>query len=212
MYTQVNSEKIKLNFNSGISCTIEGPDSDYYVQVSEFVKGNDLPKYVEGYGISGVNPQGNRFSLPIEFYMDFEIQVFKFVDGFGFVRIFTHRYNDYGQYVKFVLDSKYLEECKLWVEQIKYYSKIRGCKVILETPFDTLNKEFVSNYNVKIIEPYKTYKIGRFPKISNDFRTVDERCEGLIWFGYWKKFWSYQHPRIWNQINSLDIVNDILGL
>lgn len=209
MYTQINNEKIKLDFNSGIRCTVDGPDNFYYVQVSEFVDGDDFPNYVEGYSVNSKNP---TFVLPIEFYMDFEITVSKFIADVGLVNIFSHRFNDYGKYVKFELKSKDLTECELWVEQIKRYQSKRGCKILLESPFPDIDKNFESFYTTKNITPYKTYKIGRLPKTSNDFRTVDERCEGLIWFGYWKKFWSYQHPRRWNQINSLEIVNDILGI
>ena len=57
-----------------------------------------------------------------------------------------------------------------------------------------------------------TYNIGRFPKSSTDFRTVDHRKEGLIWYGNWKTFWSYQHPRVWTDLTSQEIVDDILGL
>ena len=212
MYTQVNDEKINLDFNQGIKCTVEGPDNYYYVQVNEFVDGDDFPNYVEGYSVSSKNKKNPTFSLPIEFYMDFEITVSKFISDVGLVKIFSHRFNDYGKYVKFELDTKDNYECNLWVEQIKKYQNKRGCKILLDSEFPDINKNFESYYTTKNIIPYKTYKIGRHPKTSNDFRTTDERCEGLIWFGCWKKFWSYQHPRRWNQISSLEIVNDILGL
>ena len=29
---------------------------------------------------------------------------------------------------------------------------------------------------------YKTYNIGRFPKTSNDFRTLDQRKDGFVWW------------------------------
>lgn len=212
MYTQINSEKIKLDFNSGIECTIDGPDSYYYVQVSEFVQGNDTPIYVEGYNLPDINFKKNTFLLPIKFFIDFEISIFKFVDKVGLVNIFNHRFNDYGQYVKFVIDTKNFDEAKIWFQKVIEYQKRRGCKILFESPFQELNKNFETHFNVKNIDPYKTYKIGRYPKSSNDFRTLDERCEGLIWFGCWKKFWSYEHPRNWSQINSTEIANDILGL
>lgn len=212
MYIQLNSEKIKLDFNEGIRCSIDGPDTFYYVQVDEFVNGDDIPTYVEGYYLTKTDPARLSFTLPIEYFMDFQISISKFVDGIGLVNIFTHRFNDYGQYVRFILHSEDSDECNIWVNKIKEYQHKRGCKIILESPLDNLNKSFDSYYMAKSITPYKTYRIGRLPKVSNDFRTTDERCEGLIWFGYWKKFWSYQHPRNWNILNSEEIVNDILGL
>lgn len=212
MYTQVNNEKIKLDFNQGIKCSVEGPDMYYYVQVSEFIDNDETPQYVEGYSVTGRDINNGTFSLPIEFYMDFEITVSKTINGVGLTKIFSHRFNDYGKYVKFQIETKDFDEGKLWLSQIRKYEQKRGCKIILESPFPKLNMNFETYYNVKNIVPYKTYRLGRFPKDSDDFRTTDERCEGLIWFGSWKKFWSYQHPRSWNKINSLEIATDILGI
>lgn len=212
MYTQINSEKIELDFNNGVSCKITGPDNHYYVQVSEYVNGNDLPIYVEGYGVSERIDGKLKFTLPIEFYMDFEISITKFVDKIGLVKIFSHRFCDYGQYTKFILNTKNYEEVNIWSEKVLDYQKKTGCKVLLESHFESINKKFESHYQSKQIKPYKTYRLGRFPKSSTDFRTTDERCEGLIWFGHWKKFWSYQHPRSWNGLNSIEIAQDILGL
>ena len=212
MYTQINSEKIRLDFNSGINCHVEGPDKYYYIQVDEFIEGNDNPRYVEGYTLNREWVNRKHYSLPIEFYIDFQVHVSKFVPKIGLVRIFTHRFCDYGQYVKFIIDSDDLKESKLWLKKIYQYQEAKGCKILLETPFDELNKYSENYYNAKSITPYRTYRLGRYPKTSNDFRTNDERCEGLIWFGYWKKFWSYQHPRNWNILDSEEIANDILGL
>ena len=67
-------------------------------------------------------------------------------------------------------------------------------------------------FNIDGVEPYKTYKIGRLPKSSTDWKTVDDRFQGVINFGNWKSIWSYEHPRSWNELNSSQIVDDILGL
>ena len=213
MYIQLGNEKIDIDLNSGIKVFVHGPEKYYYVQVSEYVDGNDLPKYVEGYVIAKDDFKFKKFyTLPIEFFMDFEITVLKFVDGIGLSQIFSHRFNDYGKYVRFILETENLNECKKWVEKIEEYKIKRNCEIVLSSAFPELNKKYSSFYNSKNITPYKTYRIGRFPKSSNDFRTLDPRCEVLIWFGYCKKFWSYQHPRLWKSLNSEEIVKDILGL
>jgi hypothetical protein len=62
------------------------------------------------------------------------------------------------------------------------------------------------------IDYYKTYNIGRFPKNSHDWRTIDPRQEGVIWYGNWKTFWSYQHPRLHSNLSSKEIIDDILSL
>lgn len=209
MYISLNEEKIVLNFNPYPNLKIAGPDELYYVELREYPKDDDQSLFVEGYKISG---DGGYFQLPIEFYFDFEISVFKFVDGYGIRKIYTHRFNDYGKQVLFNLDTNNYEECLLWTSKVEEYSRIHGCKIFLNTNFDDINKKYPTYYQVDSIDYYKTYNIGRYPKTSTDFRTLDYRMEGLIWFGNWKTFWSYQHPRLWSNLSSEEIIEDILAL
>ena len=92
------------------------------------------------------------------------------------------------------------------------YCEINSCEKIIQSKFDDLNKHTNISYINKELEPYKTYSIGRYPKNSSDWKTVDPRKEGLIWFGNWKTFWSYEHPRCWKYLTSKEIADDILGL
>ena len=110
------------------------------------------------------------------------------------------------------LITKDIEEARIWVDRIKLYQKIHGCRISINSDFEEINKSFESYYHTNGIDFYKTYNIGRFPKTSSDFRTMDHRKEGLIWYGNWKTFWSYQHPRKWTDLTSQEIVDDILGL
>ena len=130
----------------------------------------------------------------------------------GLSKIFVHRFNDYGKSVLFNLITKDIEEAQIWVDRIKLYQKIHGCRISINSDFEEINKSFESYYHTNGIDFYKTYNIGRFPKTSSDFRTMDHRKEGLIWYGNWKTFWSYQHPRKWTDLTSQEIVDDILGL
>ena len=114
--------------------------------------------------------------------------------------------------VLFKLDTNDYNEALLWTDRILQYQKINQCKIVLESQYENLNKSFDSFYQTKNLDFYKMYRIGRYPKTSDDWRTVDPRKEGLIWFGNWKTFWSYQHPRIWENISSQEIVDDILGI
>ena len=41
MYIQINEEKIKLDFNSGITVSVDGPDTSYYVEINEFLPNNE---------------------------------------------------------------------------------------------------------------------------------------------------------------------------
>jgi hypothetical protein len=212
MYTQINNEKIRLDFNDGIRVYINGPENYYLVEVNEFRKNKDTPSYVESYHITK-NPTLGRvhnFHLPIEFYFDFEINIYSFNDEIGLQKIFSHRFNQNGKLVKFVLDTFNFYEAELWISQIKKFQSIHNCRVYFETRFDELNNTFNTKYFTKGLDFYKTYRIGRHPKSSNDWRTVDPRKEGVIWFGYWKTFWSYQHPRCWSSLSSKEIINDIL--
>lgn len=214
MYITLNSEQIVFNVNPSVHVRVGGPDKLYYVELREYKKNEDQSLYVEGYKISsGSYPRWRvDFSCPIEFYFDFEIQIFKYVPDYGMSKIFVHRFNDYGKHVLFNLKTDDKEEAFLWTERIKEYQKIHGCKVVLNSKFVEINKIFGDYYSTYGIDFYKTYNIGRFPKTSSDFRTVDKRMEGVIWYGNWKTFWSYQHPRIWKNLSSQEIVDDILGL
>jgi hypothetical protein len=214
MYISLNNEYIYLNFNSHPFLKISGPDDLYHVELREYLKNDDKSISVENFKVAGKSGLGWRtdFECPIEFYGDWEISVSKFIPSYGLRKIFTHRFNDYGKWVKFNLDTNDREECELWVERIKVYQSIHGCEVILNSKFDEINKKYLGYYSSHGIDFYKTYNIGRFPKMSTDFRTLDKRKEGVIWFGNWKTFWSYQHPRPWKFLNSQEIVDDILGL
>lgn len=214
MYISLNEEKIFLDFKPYPLVKVSGPDDYYYVELREYVKNSDTSKYVEGYEITGKQNLRwkKEFECFVEFYGDFEISVYKFIDGYGIRRIFTHRYCDYGKYVNFVLDTDDEEECELWVKRVKEYQNKTGCLPNIETKFDHINKRFNTYYKTQGIEFYNSYRIGRYPKNSTDFRTVDPRKEGLIWLGMWKTFWSYQHPRLFKFLSSKEIADDILGL
>jgi hypothetical protein len=212
MYIALNNERIIYNFDKGILVRMSGPDESYYVEVKEYLKNDETPYTVESYPISPKKSFCPYFKLPIEFYGDWEILIYKYVPEHGMNRIFSHRFNDYGKLVRFILKTESYEECKLWVKRVQEYVRIHACTPIVETPFDDINKSFITYYNIPYIDVYKTYNIGRFPKDSTDYRTLDPRKKDLIWFGNWKTFWSYQHPRKWTELSSQEIADDILGL
>lgn len=214
MYIALNEERIVLNFDKGIRLRMSGPDLYYLIELREYPKNDDTPLTVESFPINvrDTAAWATHFNVPIEFYGDFEINVFKYVKSYGMNRIFTHRYTDYSKLVRFNLMTDSYEECSLWLGRVKEYTRLHGCIPIVNSKFDEINKSFQTYYNISGIDIYKTYNIGRFPKDSTDFRTLDHRKEGLIWYGTWKTFWSYQHPRKWTELSSQEIVDDILGL
>jgi hypothetical protein len=214
MYFAVNEEKIYINFNPSVYVKISGPDNFYYVELREYKKGEDKSLFIEGYHITDKEniKARNFFSCLIEFYYDFEIIIYKFIDGIGLQKLFVHRFNDNGKLVLFNLETENYGECNLWIDRIKVYQQLHGCKIAINSKFDDLNKKHGSFYNTNGIDHYKTYNIGRFAKSSYDWRTIDPRKDGVIWYGNWKTFWSYQHPNQWNQKPSKKIIDDILGL
>jgi len=52
MFTQINNEKIRLNFQSGIKVYVDGPETYYLVEINEFKKNSDSPVFVESYHIT----------------------------------------------------------------------------------------------------------------------------------------------------------------
>lgn len=213
MYIDLGIEKIYLDFNPYPNIKVFGPSKYYYVELREYTKNDSNSRLLESYEITTDQSEmwHDTFKCFIEFYCDFEFSVYKFIDGHGLKRIFTHRYSDYLQNVKFNLHSINENECNLWAQKISLYKNINQCFVSLNSNFEYLNKNFDISPKDKDIEFYKTYNIGWFPKTSTDFRSNDERMEGFVWLGNWKKFWSYQHPRLWKGLSSEQIIDDILG-
>lgn len=216
MFTKVGDVKIGLNFDYGIEVKVMGPEKWYYVEVREYIKNSNESYYIEGYHITSTNnlcwPE-YTFNYRANFFYDFEVFVYRTDLEEGLKLLHNHRFNDYGKIVKFNLSSNNLDETELWVEKCLYYSDIHKCKPIFQTKFANLNKQLPNYYLTRGIQPYKTYNIGRFPKSSTDFKTLgDSRKEDVIWFGHWKQYWSYDHPRPWNKLSSQEIVDDILGL
>jgi hypothetical protein len=214
MYTRIDNIKIHYDFNDGIKVNIDGPDNLYYVELREYPKKSQISKLIQGYHITSKDIYGQKkmFQLDIKFYMDFEILIYRYDSDIGLSLIWSHRYNDRGKLVNFEITSNDEDEAKFWMSKVLQYSKTKGCKPIIKSKFDNLNKLTPNFFNIHGVEPYKTYKIGRLPKSSTDWKTVDDRFQGVINFGNWKSIWSYEHPRSWNELNSSQIVDDILGL
>ena len=214
MYIETNNEKINLTFNPYLNLKIEGAENFYFVELVEYLENELRPRVVESYEVAKNKTYEwgeQEFNCFIEFYGDFEISIYKFVESYGIQKIFTHRFNENGQTIKFNLHSKNEDDCKIWLERILEYKKLKSCFITINSFFDELNS-FSDIILDSDNEYYKIYNIGRFPKASTDFRTTDERMEGLIWLGNWKTFWSYQHPRLWVDLSPKEIIDDILGL
>ncbi len=211
MFINVNNENIEIKFDPHIYVNVWGPEHFYYVEVREYVKDNPESKFVEGFHFNRNADivKDYNFYYFGEFYGDYEISVFKFVKNVGLQKIYTHRYNDCGQLVHFNLITDNIEDAKIWVKSIDEYQKKHGCIVKVNSKFEEIN----TLYSNDTQSPYKTYNIGRIPKTSTDFKSVGEkRKHGNLWFGNWKVFWSYQHPRNWKELTSKEISDDILGL
>lgn len=215
MFTRIGDLKIELDFNKGIYMGVKGPRPLYYVDLKEYPKNCDIPKQLEGHQLNTTPVEGqvgfNRLRLDIEFYIDFEITLYTFDYSHGVIPIFTHRYNDRDKFVEFNLVTDNFDEAKLWEETVFKYCNLHGCQPIIKSNFEEINHKHKNYFLSHHVTTYKTYNIGRFPKQSQDFRTYDYRGHGSIYFGNWKRFWSYQHPRVWSNLNSQEIVDDILG-
>lgn len=212
MYITVNKEQIDIRLNPYIYVNVLGPDPLYYVELREYINNEEESKLIEGHHFNknGAYVQSLNFSFFGEFYGDYEISVYKFVKNVGLQKIHTHRYNDCGKLVEFYLETNSIDDANTWVESILEYQKKHGCIVKLNSSFDELNNQFEYDPTLPI---YKTYNIGRFEKTSTDYKTLGEaRKHGNIWFGNWKVFWSYQHPRNWKGLSAKNISDDILGL
>jgi hypothetical protein len=213
MYFQLGNEKIVMDFNEGITVKVGGPDLSYYIECVEYKGIDTFPFHIQGHNI-GVNCDWPErfFKVPIEFYFDFEINVYKFNKEYGLQKFYTHRYNDYSQLVRFIIDTTSIDEAYIWLKKIGEYQSKHSCKIQIFSDFDEINEYSDTKFATRNLSPYKTYRLGRFPKKSNDWKSTEPRKHGLIWYGNWKTFWSYQHPRLFTNLSSEEIANDILGL
>lgn len=212
MHITVNNEQIEITFNPYIYVNVSGTEHYYYVEVREYVKDNPESRIVEAFQFNGNSDflKDYNFYFFGEFYGDYEISVYKFVKNIGLQKIYNHRYNDCGKLVQFNVVTENIEDAKVWVNSINEYQKKHGCVVKVTSKFEEINNLY---NDVKDSSPYKTYNIGRFPKTSTDFKSICEtRKHGNLWFGNWKVFWSYQHPRNWKELSAKEIADDILGL
>lgn len=216
MFTRIDDITIRMDFNEGVKVWVKGPDLFYFVEILEYEKGCGDPKYLEGHQVHSIPtdaaPFWKFFKYDARFYSDFEIRVYRCDDNEGMLLVHTHRYNDRGKYVRFEITNKNKEETELWVERIHKYCVIHKCYPVIKTDFTDINHRHKNFFITDGIEYYRTYRIGRFPKASKDFKTQDPRKKGFLWFGFWKIFWSYEHPRNWKFLNSQEVVDDILGL
>lgn len=212
MYFSLNNEKIVFHQTTGITVRINGPEDLYYVEVREF-KNNHESYFLEGYQVSLEKKEGveTEFNFPILFYADLETSIYKFTGSKRATKIFTHRYNDYGKLVKFKFDSDNYKECDIWYEKVMEYSFLKGCKPVIDSPFDEINKKVPSFYEIIDIDYYKTYYLGRYPKTDSwkPRQTLDEailREKNVI------DYWSLHHPRNPENLTSEQIASDILGI
>lgn len=215
MYTRINNIGIHYSFDDGVSVRVEGPDNYYYVEIREFPPNSSESFFLEGYHLAKEPSPCYRetiFKYRAKFYFDFELLVYKVDVNHGFVKIFQHRYDDREQLVLFNIDTEDIKEATLWYDKCTLYSDIHGCKSVIRTKFDELNHRNKNYFLLDGYEFYKIYNIGRYPKTSQDFRSIgDKRVENTTWFGLWRKYWSYEHPREWKLLSSEEIVDDILG-
>jgi hypothetical protein len=154
-----------LDFNEGITVRVGGPDLSYFVECVEYRGIDHEPVTLESYHIaSNCDWPYREFKVPIEFYLDFEIKIYKFDPNYGLKLIFNHRYNDYDQLVRFIIDTEDYNEAKLWLNKIKEYQRKNYCKIQIFSRFEDIDAESDTRYQTRNLTPYKTFRIGRFPK------------------------------------------------
>ena len=102
----------------------------YYVECVEYNGIDHEPVNLEGHHVaSNCDWPYVEFKLPIEFYLDFEIKIYRFDPNYGLKLIFSHRYNDYDQVVRFIVDTENYNEANLWLSKIKEYQRKNYCKI-----------------------------------------------------------------------------------
>lgn len=209
MYFSLNQERILLKMSPTPTIRINGPEPFYYIEVKEY---NNTDSSYEVVGSSFIDPKNKTFDdyyeFPQNFYGDLEFSIYK-IQNKSLVKIYSHRYNDYGKLVVFQLNTEDYEEAEVWTDRIREYEKRRGCIVVLDSNFIELDKTFDNFFRIDGLDFYKVYRIGKFEQekivLNRDLKKMK-----FSWFN--KDIWSINHPRNWENLSSQEIIDDILGL
>jgi hypothetical protein len=225
MFT-INDTSISVRWTKYPEVIVTGPLSSYMVECYEYDRIGGVPRIVEGYSIRN----SEAFIYPVEFYGNFMIKVYGFDPQSGLILLHTEEFNQRGKHLLFNLYTDDSNEIKEWLPIINEYCKYwntRGTVRSLNSfyidtmKYDRLNENVFGNIighdeAGEVYNFYKSYNIGRFGKQSgNDYKLGkwnDKKKKGNIWFGNWRVFWSYRNPRDWDTLNSIEVIEDILGI
>ena len=192
MYTNY---KFDINFLDGVYVNIQDSNDEVlYVQILEYFKNESAPRIFDSLNMMG----GDTKHMYRPWYGNWEVNIHKWDDDEGIVKIHTERYNEFGKNVLFVLFAETDAEYNTWVSMIHRLGNARG--------FVPTILEGGSEYNSNNF--YRIYEIGRFDQVTSG---LQQGYPNNMWAS-WRYFWSWAQPRNWNLLSSEEIFNDIVGI
>ena len=201
---------LNMTFNPRPKIEIVGDKNiNYLIEIYEYRNGNK--EFIQDFTL----PTNNFICYLREWYGDYEINIYEWVDKFGIYKSFTHRYNDNQKNVLINLDTDQLNLAMVWMNSAIEYKSIHNCKLSIKSNFNHILKdiddtiEFVNNINEN--NYYSIYNVGKYDTEYEWSRAFT----GSIYSSVLTKnltYCSYRNPRDWHNLSMDDVANDILGI
>lgn len=199
----LDPNSIHINFHNGINLYFSEPqDQPIMIQVMEYYNGGLNPMHLNGYNmVTTVSPYFRYFR---SWYGEYLVNVWDWNSRKGPIKVFSHQYSEYLKPVLFLLEPQYPNDYKDWKSVIDDYVSQKKCKPTIKIIGDDYNSDdFYRIYTIKRHNRDSFYELWSAKKVQFHERIQD---------GNWREFWSYEHPRNWENLSARDIARDILGM
>ena len=213
MYTTFDNVNIEWTYDPRPLLKVTGGNEGevFLVQIFEYFKNNSYPYFLESHLVV----DGGLFDYGVTWHGNFEFRVLRFDEQIGPVEIFRDRYNDFNKPVKFILNTTSKSEQELFLSAVNRYVSETKCIPTIETKLQ--NSTFPQNYqdleqelskNSFDSTYYTTYWVGRNYYFGDNY--YEHRWRSIS-YGNWREFWSFNNPRDYSTLSSVEIAEDILG-
>ena len=188
---------IEYTFNNGPKISITNEPYDRFL-IKVYSNENEVKRFTWKFLMNN----NEYYTMLREWHTNWYFEVYIFENDK--IKLYdTHRFNLKDKNVLIRLFTDDSEEKNFWYSECKRFASIHGCKINV----------IDANVGVGGIEYYATYDIGRFDMKENGIDKYGdfEQYNGHINDVY-MTYDSFKNPRDWKNLNSKQIVDDILGL
>ena len=201
-----------ITFNPRPKIEITGDKNiNYLIEIYEYRNGTK--EFIQDFTL----PTNNFICYLREWFGDYEIDIYEWIDNIGIYKSFTHRYKDEQKNVLIYLDTNQLNMALVWFNITLEYKSIHNCKLYIKSNFNDILKSIDNTNIIEFIDDinennyYSIYNIGRYDTEYEWNRAFT----GNIYSSVLTKnltYCSYKNPRDWHNLSMDDVAYDILGM